>query len=96
MSYFRKIVLHTPNGFSGHVEELAHQFIQDGVIFVACVGADCEAVEDFVDWVAVDAGSPLRNFILTSSHEGESLKEAIDFARSLTGEYEGGVQVVEL
>lgn len=96
MSQSRKIVLYTPNGFSGRVEEVARQFIEDGVIFVACVGPDCEAVEDFVDWVAVAAGSPTRNFILTSSHAGESLSEATDFAQSLTGEYAGEVQVVEL
>lgn len=96
MTYSRKIVLHTPNGLSGRVEELARQFIEDGVVFVACVGRDCDAVEDLVDWVAVEAGSPERNFILTSSHSGESLEDAVEFAQSLTGEYEGEVEVVEL
>jgi hypothetical protein len=96
MPYSRKIVLHTPNGLSGRVEEVARQFIADGVVFVACVGQDCDAVEDLVDWVAVEAGSPERNFILTSSHSSESLEDVIEFAASLTGEYAGGVEVVEL
>jgi hypothetical protein len=46
MTYSRKIMLHTPNGLSGRVEALAREFIEDGVAFVACVGADCEVVED--------------------------------------------------
>jgi hypothetical protein len=96
VAYSSKIVLHTPNGLSGRVEEVARQFVEDGVIFVACVGQDCDAVEDLVDWVAIEAGSPERNFILTSSHADESLEDAIEFARSLTGEYEGEVEVVEL
>ena len=95
MAYSRKIVLHTPNGVRG-VEEVARRFIEDGVAFVACVGTDCEAVEDLIDWLAVEAGSPERNFILTSSHAGESVEEAIEFAKSLSGEYEGEVQVVQL
>jgi hypothetical protein len=35
-------------------------------------------------------------FMLTSSHPDESVDDAIRFARSLTGECEGEVQLVEL
>jgi len=41
-------------------------------------------------------GSPERNFILTSSHPGETIEDAIEFALlSLHDEYAGEVQVVE-
>jgi type 1 glutamine amidotransferase len=96
VSYTRKIILHSPRGLNGRVEELAQEFVASGVAFVGCVGRDCEAVEDLVDWVAIANGSPERNFILTSAHPGESLKQAMVFAQSLTGEYEGEVQVVEV
>jgi hypothetical protein len=96
MPYGRKVVLHTPRGFTGRVEELARQFIAVGVAFVGCVGPDCQVVEDYVDWVAVECGSPEKNFILTSAHPGESVKEAVAFAEALSEEYEGQVQVVEI
>ncbi|MES3002488.1 MAG: hypothetical protein V4787_17500 [Pseudomonadota bacterium] len=81
---------------SGRAEELAREFIADGVIFVGRVGKDCEVVEDFIDWVCIEHGSPERNFILTLAHPGESLGKAVEFARSLSAEYEGEVQVVDL
>lgn len=95
MTFGRKIVLHTPGGVPANIDELARQFVADGVAFVGAVGKDCAKVEDIIDWVAVEHGSPEQNFILTSSHEGESLEDAIEFASSLSGEYEGEVQVVE-
>jgi hypothetical protein len=96
MAYARKIVLHSPQGMSGRAEELAREFIAEGVVFVGCVGKDCEVVEDLIDWVCVENGSPERNFILTSAHPGKSVREAVKFAQSLSSEYEGEVQVVEL
>jgi hypothetical protein len=41
-------------------------------------------------------GSDSSRYILTSFHPDESLDEVIEFAKSLTGEYAGEVQVVEL
>jgi hypothetical protein len=72
------------------------QFIEDGVRFVGVVGQDCRLVEDLIDELVVgDASDPSR-FLLTSSHPGESLEEAIAFARQLSDDYPGQVQVVEL
>jgi len=34
--------------------------------------------------------------LLTSSHEGKSVEDAVEFAKSLTGEFAGEVEVVEL
>lgn len=96
LPYARKVVLYTPRGLNGRVEELARQFVADGVIFVGCVGRDCEAVEDLIDWVAIEHGSPDTSFILTSAHPREPLEKAIEFALSLSAEYEGEVQVVEV
>lgn len=75
---------------------MARQFVEDGVRFVGCVGQDCEIVEDVVDWVAIENGSPERNFILTSSHPNETVREVVDFALALSEDYEGEVQVVEV
>ena len=53
-------------------------------------------VEDIIDDLVVGDGSDPNRFILTSGHESESVEEALDFARSLTGEYAGEVQLVEV
>src|SRR5574343_1187251 len=96
MPFAKKIVLHCPNGLPAGIAELAAQFVVDGVKLVASVGPACREVEDIIDDAAIAAGSPERNFILTSAHPGESLSEDIDFAEGCVGEYDGPVQVVEL
>jgi hypothetical protein len=93
--YAKKIVLHTPNGYSAALDALVAQFIKDGVTFVGVVGKDCSKIECIVDEICVGDGSNAY-FILTSSHPEESLEEASIFARSLTGEFSGEIQVVEL
>jgi hypothetical protein len=96
MPYGRKIVLHCPTGYHERLDGMVEQFIQDRVIFVGVVGKDCAKVEDIIDELVVGGGSDDSRFILTSSHPGESLSEAVEFAMSLTGEYAGEVQVVQL
>ena len=96
MPFAKKLVLHCPNGVPSGIAELAAQGVTDGVVFVASVGPACRQIEDLVDDAAIAAGSPERNFILTTSHPGETLEEVVEFAERLTGEYEGPVQVVEL
>ncbi|MCV2366482.1 hypothetical protein LNV23_23920, partial [Paucibacter sp. DJ1R-11] len=96
MQFAKKVVLHCPNGVPPRLHEVAGKFVAGGVKFVGAVGPKCDEVEEIIDEAAVLAGSPGRNFILTSSHPGESLQDAIDFAECLTGDYEGPVQVVEL
>lgn len=95
MTYERKIVLRSREGYKPELDKLLEEFIRDGVVFVGVVGVDCEKIEDIIDELVVGDGS--RDYdLLTSSHAGESLEEAIDFARSLTAEFSGPVQVVEL
>ena len=95
MAYARKLVLHCPKGYEPRLDALVEDFIKDGVAFVGVVGRDCSKVEDIIDELVVGDGS--RDYdLLTSSHEGESLGDAIAFAKALTGEFAGEVQVVEL
>jgi hypothetical protein len=75
---------------------MVDDFIRDGVAFVGVVGEDCAKIEDIIDELVVGDGSDELRFILTSSHPGESVEDVFDFARSLTLEYEGEVQVVVL
>jgi hypothetical protein len=93
--YAKKIVLHTPKGNSAALDTLVARFIKDGVTFVGVVGKDCSKIEDIIDELCVgDASNPY--FILTSSHPEETLEQAIAFARSLTGEFSGEIEVVVL
>ena len=75
---------------------MVEQFVADGVKFVGVVGADCSRVEDIIDELVVGDGSDDRRFILTSSHPGKSIEEAVKFARDLSEEYAGEPQIVEL
>jgi hypothetical protein len=93
--YAKKIVLHTPKGYSAALDTLVAQFIKDGVTFVGVIGKDCSKIEDIVDEICVGDGSNAYD-LLTSSHPEQSLDEAISFARSLTGEFSGEIQIVEL
>jgi hypothetical protein len=95
MPHAKKIVLHCRNGYDPSVDVLIEEFIRDGVIFVGVVGEDCAKVEDIIDELVVRDGS--RDYdMLTSSHDGATIEEAIRFAQSLTGEFEGRVEVVEV
>lgn len=96
MPFAKKLVLHCPNGMPAGMAELAAQFVVDGVKLVASIGPACREIEDIVDDAAIAAGSPERNFILTSAHPDESLAEVIEFAEGFVGEYDGPIQVVEL
>ncbi|WP_212758162.1 hypothetical protein [Usitatibacter palustris] len=75
--------------------QLAEAFVRDRVKYVGVVGPDCSKIEDIIDDAGVgDGSSPW--FILTASHEGETLEDAIAFAESLSDEYAGEVQIVEI
>ena len=78
------------------LDALVEQFIADGVAYVGVVGEDCSRVEDIIDELVVGDGSDQSRFILTSAHPGESVEEALEYARSLYAEYSGEVQLVEL
>ena len=95
MAYLKKIILHCPKGYRMRLDVLVEDFIRDGVIFVGVVGEDCAKVEDIIDELVVGDGS--RDYdLLTSSHPNASIDDAVSFAKSLTGEYAGDVQIVEL
>lgn len=97
MAYAKKIVLSCAAGYRTALDEMVEAFIRDGVAFVGVVGKDCAKVEDIIDELLVADGSDESRSILTSSHPGESVDEAVAFAESLTGEFAGEeVQVVEL
>ena len=60
------------------------------------VGVDASLVEDIIGELVVGDDSDPNRFILTSGLENESVEEALDLARNLTGEYVGEVQLVEV
>lgn len=94
MTYSRKIVLNCPNGYRVDLDKMVEDFLEDGVVFVGVVGKDCEKIEDTIDELVVGDGS--RDYeLLTSSHPGKTLEEAVAIATSLTGQFAGDVQVVE-
>ena len=78
------------------LDSLVEKFVADGVVFVSVVGEDCARVEDIIDELVVGDGTKQRPFILTAAHPGETIEEALGFARSLSEEYAGEVQLVEL
>lgn len=95
MAHPKKIVLHCRNGYLPRIHTLVEEFIRDGVIFVGVVGKDCALVEEIIDEIVVGVGD--RDYhLLTSSHANASLDEAIGFADSLTGEFEGKAHVIEI
>ena len=96
MPYAKKIVLCCPHGCRPRLDGLVEDFIRDGVVVVAVVGEDCSRVEDIIDELVVGDGS--RDYhLLTSSHPGESVAEAIEFVRGLTLELEGEeIEVIDL
>ena len=95
MPHPKKIVLHCRNGYEPRINTLVEEFIRDGVIFVAIVGAHCARVEEIIDELVVGLGDRDYDW-LTSSHPDESVEDAVRFADSLTGKYDGESQIVEL
>lgn len=90
----KKIVLNCQNRYTPSLDGLVEEFIRDGVIFIGVIVVDCSKIEDIIDEIVVGDGN--RDYhILTSSHPGESVEEAVWFAESLNAEFEGEVHVVE-
>ena len=95
MPYSPKIILHLTSTNRPNLDDLIEAFIRDGVKFVGVVGVEASFVEDVIDEIVVGDGTDASRFILTSSHEGQSLEAAIEFADGLSDEYAGEAQVVE-
>ena len=70
-------------------------WIRDGVNYVGIAGVDAAKLEDIVDELCVGDGTREPYFMLTASHPGEPLSEAVAMANMLTGEFAGPVRVVE-
>lgn len=96
MTYLNKIVLACRAGYVPAIDALVEDFMRDRVTFVGVVGQDCCKVEDIIDEIVVGDGAREPYSMLTSSHPGKSVAEAVEFAKSLTGEFAGNVQVVEV
>jgi len=94
--YAPRIVLHSLSGAPQGIEALIEAFLKDGVKFVGVVGKNAAHIEDLVDEVVAGDGTDDSRFLLTSSHEGETLEEAVEFAHNLSNEYGNGLQIVEV
>ena len=95
MASTRKIVIHSSGtNDPGQLEELVAAWKERGVIFVGVVGSRCAELEDEIDELCVGNGSK-PYFMLTSSHPGETLADAIQFAEGLSGDFSGPVSVIE-
>ena len=70
--------------------------MRDGVTFVGVVGRDCAEIENIIDELTVGDGTRTPYFMLTSSHPSETVAEVVEFAKALTGEFEGDVCLVEV
>jgi hypothetical protein len=95
-----KSVLRVSDGkrlIKGHaLDDFVERCLRERVRLIAVMGDECSLIEDLIDEIVVGDASDDSRDILTSSHPGESLDEVIGFASSLTGEFEGEVDVVDL
>ena len=96
MPYASRIVLHSLSGKPEGIDALVEAFLKEGVKFVGVVGKNAAHIESLVDEVVVGDGTDDSRFLLTASHEGESLEDAVKFAQTLSDEYGKGLQIVEV
>jgi hypothetical protein len=96
MAYPPRVVLNCLRGYRMELDAMVEEFLRDGVRLVAVVGQDCERVEEVIDELVVGLGDDASRFLLTSSHPGESVEDAVAFAQSLSEECAGEVAVVSL
>ena len=89
----RWYVPHSLSGYRPEFDNLVQGWIRDGVNCVGVVGVDAASLEDIVGELCVDDGARGPYSMLTASHPGERLSEALELANVLTGEYAGPVQV---
>jgi hypothetical protein len=94
MQFEPKIVLALPLSDEALLPDLVEKWIANGVSLIAIVGEECERIEDEIDWLIVGDGSDEGRFITTSSHPGERLEEAIEFATAWRINADGPTEVV--
>ncbi|MEN5114807.1 hypothetical protein ABE453_12340 [Brevundimonas diminuta] len=91
-----KIVLELPLSDEALLPAFVEQCIADSVSLIAVVGEGCERIEDEIDWLIVGDGTDDSRFITTSSHPGETLEEATEFARTWWVNADGPTSVVRI
>ncbi len=82
MPHLAKIVLNSVHGYRMSLDGMVEEFLRDGVKLVAVAGKDCDTVEDIIDELVVGNGEDESRFLMTTSHPGAPLEEAIEFAQS--------------
>jgi hypothetical protein len=98
MKYAQRIILHAPAWNSPKLESFVDKCIEDKVVLVCVVGADCTRVEDVIDELVVGDGSDSSRFLNTTSHPRESVAEVQAFAEAWTVDVDltSPVQIVML
>jgi hypothetical protein len=91
----RKIVVNSLTGYRPEFDALVDHWMRCGVNYVGIVGTDAAKLEDIVDELCVGDGTRQPYFMLTASHQGETIDDALALASILTGEYAGPVKVIE-
>lgn len=93
--YPAKIVLLLPLEQPDLLPAFVEQCLRDRVELIAVVGDNCADVEDQIDDLIVGDGSDPDRFIVTSSHPGEPLDEALNMANVWFAEGENRVEQVQ-
>lgn len=75
-----KIVLQLPMSDPALLPGFVERCIAESVCLIAVVGDGCEAIEDEIGWLIVGDGTQDGRFIATTSHPGEALADAVEFA----------------
>ena len=91
-----KIVLALPVSDEASLAAFVEQCVARNVSLIAVYGERCERIEDEIDWLIVGDGTDVSRFITTSSHPGETLEEALEFATAWWVNADGPTEVVRL
>lgn len=91
-----KIVLALPISDEATLAAFVEKCLARNVSLIAVQGDGCERIEDKIDRLIVGDGTDESRFITTSSHPGETLDEAVDFATAWWVNADGPTEVVRL
>lgn len=91
----RRFVLHCPHGYQPQLAAIVERLSRLGVVFLVVVGKDCARVEAAIEQLLVNP-SPESKTLFVASLPGESLEQALQFARSFHGGSAENVSVIEL
>lgn len=91
-----KIVLALPISDEAMLPAFVEQCVARNVSLIAVQGDGCERIEDEIDGLIVGDDTDDSRFITTSSHPGETLEEAVEFATAWRVNADGPTEVVRL